>query len=141
MKLLRIVVSDLHLGTGVERGKRNALEDFYEDDRFTELLEHYDRLAGAQSEVELILNGDIFDLLKVPWQGRWPTEITEEIANEKLRLCLEGHPRFVQALRSFLGRQNRRAVYLPGGAAGPRRMLRLRRLVLGAPAGGLHRDP
>ena len=24
MKLLRIVVSDLHLGTGVERGKRNA---------------------------------------------------------------------------------------------------------------------
>ena len=114
MKLLRIVVSDLHLGTGVERGKRNAYEDFYEDDRFTELLEHYDRLAGDQSEVELILNGDIFDLLKVKWQGRWPTEITEEIATEKLRLCLEGHPRFVLALRSFLARPNRRAVYLPG---------------------------
>lgn len=114
MKLLRIVVSDLHLGTGVERGKRNAYEDFYEDDRFTELLEHYDQLAGNQCEVELILNGDIFDLLEVQWNGHWPTEITEEIATEKLRLCLEGHPRFVLALRRFLGRPNRRIVYLPG---------------------------
>jgi UDP-2,3-diacylglucosamine pyrophosphatase LpxH len=114
MKLLRIVVSDLHLGTGVERGKRNAYEDFYEDDRFNELLEYYDQLAGDQSEVELILNGDIFDLLKVKWNGQWPTEITPEIATEKLRLCLEGHPRFVLGLRSFLGRPNRRVVYLPG---------------------------
>jgi len=114
MKLLRIVVSDLHLGTGVERGKRNAYEDFYEDDRFTELLDHYDRVAGEQNEVELILNGDIFDLLKVKWNGHWPTEITEEIATEKLRLCLEGHPRVVLALRSFLSRPNRRLVYLPG---------------------------
>jgi UDP-2,3-diacylglucosamine pyrophosphatase LpxH len=114
MKLLRIVVSDLHLGTGVEHGKRNAYEDFHEDDRFAELLEHYDRLAGEQSEIELILNGDIFDLLKVKWNGSWPTEITEEIATEKLRACLEGHPRFVLALRRFVGRNNRRVVYLPG---------------------------
>jgi UDP-2,3-diacylglucosamine pyrophosphatase LpxH len=114
MKLLRIVVSDLHLGTGVERGKRNPYEDFYEDDRFAELLLHYDQLAGEQSEVELILNGDIFDLLKVKWNGVWPSEITEEIATEKLRLCLEGHPRFVLALRRFVGRPNRRLVYLPG---------------------------
>lgn len=114
MKLLRIVVSDLHLGTGVERGKRNPYEDFYEDDRFAELLHHYDQLAGEQSEVELILNGDIFDLLKVKWNGVWPTEITEEIATEKLRLCLEGHPRFVLALRRFVGRANRRVIYLPG---------------------------
>lgn len=114
MKLLRIVVSDLHLGTGVERGKRNPYEDFYEDDRFGELLHHYDQLAGEQSELELILNGDIFDLLKVKWNGSWPTEITEEIATEKLRLCLEGHPRFVLALRRFVSRPNRRVVYLPG---------------------------
>jgi UDP-2,3-diacylglucosamine pyrophosphatase LpxH len=114
MKLLRIVVSDLHLGTGVEHGKRNAYEDFYEDDRFAELLDHYDRLAGEQSEIELILNGDIFDLLKVKWNGTWPTEITEEIATEKLRACLEGHPRFVLALRRFVARNHRRVVYLPG---------------------------
>src|SRR5262245_36541353 len=114
MKLLRIVVSDLHLGTGVEKGKRNPHEDFYEDDRFAELLAHYDQLAGDQSEIELILNGDIFDLLKVKIDGAWPTEITAEIATEKLRLCLEGHPKFVLCLRSFLNRPHRRLVYLPG---------------------------
>jgi UDP-2,3-diacylglucosamine pyrophosphatase LpxH len=114
MKLLRIVVSDLHLGTGAEHGKRNPYEDFYEDDRFAELLAHYDSLAGEQSEIELILNGDIFDLLKVKWNNAWPTEITEEIATEKLRLCLEGHPRFVLALRRFLNGTHRRIVYLPG---------------------------
>ena len=114
MKLLRIVVSDLHLGTGVEQGKLNPHEDFYEDERFVELIAHYDALAGDDSEVELILNGDIFDLLKVKLDGKWPLEITEEVATEKLRLCLEGHPRFVLGLRRFLGRSHRRIVYLPG---------------------------
>ena len=114
MKLMRLVVSDFHLGTGVQSGRLNPHEDFFEDDRFAELLGHYDRLAGADTEIELILNGDIFDLLKVKIDGTWPTEITEEIATEKLRLCLEGHPKFTLALRSFLSGGKRRLVYLPG---------------------------
>lgn len=114
MKLLRIVVSDLHLGTGAPQGKLNPHEDFYEDERFVELISHYDALAGEQCEVELILNGDIFDLLKVRIDGKWPVEITEEIATDKLRQCLDGHPRFVLALRRFVGRTHRRIVYLPG---------------------------
>lgn len=114
MKLIRLVLSDLHLGTGVQKGRLNPHEDFFYDDHFAELLAHYDGLAGHGTEVELILNGDIFDLLKVKVNGRWPTEITEEIATEKLRQCLEGHPRFVRALRRFLSRPLRSIVYLPG---------------------------
>jgi UDP-2,3-diacylglucosamine pyrophosphatase LpxH len=114
MKLLRIVLSDLHLGTGVEQGKLNPHEDFYEGDRFAELLAHYDSLAGDETEIELVLNGDIFDLLKVRVDGAWPIEITEEVAAEKLRACLEGHPRAVRALRRFVSREGRKLVYLPG---------------------------
>jgi UDP-2,3-diacylglucosamine pyrophosphatase LpxH len=114
MKLLRLVVSDLHLGTGVQSGKLNPHEDFFEDDRFAELVAHYEELAGEHTEIELILNGDIFDLLKVKIDGKWPTEITEEVATEKLRLCLEGHPKFVLAVRRFLSMPDRRLVYLPG---------------------------
>jgi UDP-2,3-diacylglucosamine pyrophosphatase LpxH len=114
MKLIRLVVSDLHLGTGVQSGKLNPHEDFYEDERFAEMLAHYEALAGADCEIELILNGDIFDLLKVKVDGTWPTEITEEIALEKLRLCLEGHPKFVLALRRLMAGDRRRLVYLPG---------------------------
>ncbi|HEX2676995.1 MAG TPA: metallophosphoesterase, partial [Polyangiales bacterium] len=114
MKLLRIVVSDLHLGTGVEQGKLNPHEDFYEDDRFAELLAHYDAHAGDETEIELVLNGDIFDLLKVKVGGVWPIEITEEVAAEKLRACLDGHPRTIRALKRFVARAGRKLVYLPG---------------------------
>jgi UDP-2,3-diacylglucosamine pyrophosphatase LpxH len=114
MKLIRLVVSDLHLGTGIQSGKLNPLEDFFEDERFAELLSYYEALAAEDTELELILNGDIFDLLKVKIDGSWPTEITEEIALEKLRLCLEGHPKLVLSLRRFLSSARRRVVYLPG---------------------------
>ncbi|MFW6197723.1 MAG: metallophosphoesterase, partial [Myxococcota bacterium] len=114
MKLLRLVVSDLHLGTGIRRGQVNPFEDFVQDDRFAELLAHYDTAAGEDTELELILNGDVFDLLKVKIGGKWPTEITEQVAVEKLRQCLEGHPVFVRALRELLAKPNRRLTYLPG---------------------------
>jgi UDP-2,3-diacylglucosamine pyrophosphatase LpxH len=114
VKLIRLVVSDLHLGTGVPEGMLNPFEDFFYDERFAELLEHYDRKVGDGAQIELVLNGDIFDLLKVQIDGAWPTEITEEVAERKLRQCLDGHPRFVAALKSFLARPNHRCVYLPG---------------------------
>lgn len=114
MKLIRVVVSDLHLGTGIREGVPNPFEDFLFDDRFAELVAYYDELAGADTEFELILNGDIFDLLKVKVGGIWPHEITDDIAAEKLRQCLDGHPRFVRALHDLMRRGNRRITYLPG---------------------------
>lgn len=130
MKIRRIVLSDLHLGTGVRPGALNPLEDFVHDERFAELLDHYDALAGDDEEVELILNGDIFDLLKVKVGGTFPTEITDELATEKLRRCLEGHPVWVRAVRRFLARPGRRVTYLPGNHdqemwfKGPQELLR-----------------
>ena len=113
MKLLRIVLSDLHLGTGIRPGEPNAFEDFHHDDALADLLAYYDREVG-DGELELVLNGDIFDLLKVKIGGKWPVEITDEVATEKLRQCLDGHPRVVSALRALLSRRDRRIVYLPG---------------------------
>ncbi len=110
---LRLVLSDLHLGTGERRGELNRFEDFRHDEEFAELLAHYDREAGDE-DLELVLNGDIFDLLKVKIDGRWPSEITDEIATEKLRQCLDGHPRLVVALRELLARKGRHLVFLPG---------------------------
>jgi len=114
MSLTRVILSDLHLGTGSHRGVPNPLEDFPHDDRFSELLAYHVDQAGPDTDIELILNGDIFDLLKVKVGGVWPTEITNEIATEKLRQCLEGHPRFVHAIREFLKSPRHRLTYLPG---------------------------
>lgn len=114
MKLTRLVLSDLHLGTGSRPGEHNIFEDFHHDEEFADLLAHYDRAVGTDGEIELILNGDIFDLLKVKIGGVWPTEITDEIATEKLRHCMDGHPRVIRALKEFMAKANRRIVFLPG---------------------------
>lgn len=113
MKLQRIVLSDLHLGTGSAPGELNRFEDFFHDERFADLLAHYSP-RDVDLGVELILNGDIFDLLKVKTGGVWSTEITDAIATEKLRLCLEGHPTFVRALKTFLANPRNSLTYLPG---------------------------
>ncbi|MEZ4288666.1 MAG: hypothetical protein R3A47_11130 [Polyangiales bacterium] len=76
------------MGTGVRPGQPNPMEDFVHDDRFAELLKHYGREAGPERGVELILNGDIFDLLKVKVGGKWPLEVTDEIATNKLQQCI-----------------------------------------------------
>jgi UDP-2,3-diacylglucosamine pyrophosphatase LpxH len=114
VKLIRLVLSDLHLGTGVPEGQLNPFEDFFYDERFAELLAHYDQKCAEGTQIELILNGDIFDLLKVQIDGVWPTEITAEVATRKLQKCLDGHPKFVAALRGFLANPRSRCVYLPG---------------------------
>lgn len=113
-ELIRLVVSDFHIGTGSLPGHFNPLEDFHEDERFTELLEHYTSGRHRKSEVELIFNGDIFDLLKVPLGGKFPDQVTEEMAARKLMLALDGHPVFCDALVRFLERPSSRLTYLPG---------------------------
>lgn len=102
-----LVLSDLHLGTGHRRGLVNIYDDFKEDDRLGQLLEKH---AGAH----LVLNGDIFDLLKVPVLGQFPDEITERLAGIKLYKCLRGHPRVVRALVRFLEHAESRITVLPG---------------------------
>ncbi|MFO0599281.1 MAG: metallophosphoesterase [Myxococcaceae bacterium] len=102
-----LVLSDLHLGTGHRRGRVNIYDDFKEDERLFQLLERY---AGAH----LVLNGDVFDLLKVPVMGVFPDEITERLAGIKLYKCLRGHPRVVDGLAHFLRHPDSRITFLPG---------------------------
>ncbi|HEY1087134.1 MAG TPA: metallophosphoesterase, partial [Archangium sp.] len=102
-----LVLSDMHLGTGHRRGRVNIYDDFKEDERLAQLLKRYE---GAH----LVLNGDIFDLLKVPVMGQFPDEISERLANIKLFKCLSGHPRVVQALAEFLQHEHAKITYLPG---------------------------
>jgi UDP-2,3-diacylglucosamine pyrophosphatase LpxH len=113
-KVVRVVFSDCHLGTGMRRGQPNPFEDFHEDERLAEMVEHYATGAYERLEVELILNGDIFDLMKVEIDGAFPTAITEALAIEKMRRTLEGHPRVVSALRAFVARPGKRITYIPG---------------------------
>jgi UDP-2,3-diacylglucosamine pyrophosphatase LpxH len=109
------VISDFHLSRGrwLKNGKRNPLEDFHEDDRFREFLDHYSGGDYTHTDVELIVNGDFFDPLAViplPEPGQklktleFPLEVEEPAAVHKFTAIMDGHPVVMEALRLFLRR-------------------------------------
>lgn len=111
---LAIVVSDLHIGAGHRKGQLNIYDDFREDARFEQMLAHFGGGKYQDAELHLVLNGDIYDLLKVSVNGKFPDAITERLALMKLEQCLRGHPRVVKALSGILANPKNRITYLPG---------------------------
>ncbi len=111
---LRIILSDLHLGEGHQQGRPNPLDDFTEDRRLAELLDHWAAQATEERPVELILNGDILDLLKVRVNGVFPEVVDEACALAKLNRIIDGHPICFEAFRRFSDSPYRRIIYLPG---------------------------
>jgi UDP-2,3-diacylglucosamine pyrophosphatase LpxH len=109
----KIVISDLHIGDGHTKGRVNVFDDFHDDDLLAQMLAKLDQ-QFAGDDLELILNGDFFDLLKVPVNGLFPEAITEPIGALKIELCLRGHPKVVESLRAFVRPKHRRITYQPG---------------------------
>jgi len=112
--MTKVVISDVHMGTGTRPGLSNHYEDFFHDDRLAELILHYASGRYAEAQVELVIAGDFLDLLKVPFQGRFETEVTEEIAVDKVRRCIRGHPAVFDALATFVATPLHRLTYVTG---------------------------
>lgn len=104
----------MHLGTGHKKGQLNIYDDFREDERFAQLLGRFSAGKHVDDEVHLILNGDIFDLLKVPVNGKFPEDITERLSLMKLEHCVQGHPLVIRAFTDFLKSEKHKITYQPG---------------------------
>ncbi len=113
---LKLVVSDFHLGKGafLRDGSVNVLEEFFADREWDEFLKFYSEGEYRDAEVELILNGDIFDLIRVDYRGYFSPILTEGISVEKLQSTLDGHPIFVEALRRFAAAPKHKITYVVG---------------------------
>jgi UDP-2,3-diacylglucosamine pyrophosphatase LpxH len=100
---LRLVVSDFHLGKGryFSDGTQNILEDFIYDREFAEFLDYHCRGDYAEAEVELILNGDILNLLQIDTYGVHTHLITERSVVRGLHKIIEGHREFFDALKRW----------------------------------------
>ncbi len=111
-----IVVSDLHLGAGISvNNRRNFLEDFHYDKELIEFIEYHSSGHYLDREVELIINGDFFDLLAVPFVKYFDDEFwSERAAMDKLKMCVEAHSGVIDALKDFLSYPNNRLVYIIG---------------------------
>ncbi len=116
MRRIKLVVSDFHLGTGrsAPDGSVNNLEDFISDEAFIDMLEFYRTGEYADAEVELILNGDIFECLAVDPFLEGADMITEPKSLARLDAILDGHPEMARALRTFADDPARRVVFIVG---------------------------
>ena len=108
----KIILSDLHLSAGrVAEG--NPLEDFESDDEFAALLDEVTAESEHDgAEVELIFNGDSFEMLQVPHVADFSPSLeyppkqyhssSEEDSVLKMAIIVEGHRAFFEALGRFL---------------------------------------
>lgn len=108
----KIVISDLHLGAGHE-AEGNRLEDFNSDREFASFLAEVALESKSQNaDVELIINGDAFEMLQVPHvesfePGQVYPPITYHSSSEvdsvrKMAHIIAGHRLFFEALGRFV---------------------------------------
>lgn len=115
-KKIKLVVSDLHLGPGriLEDGRLNLLEEFYFDERFAEFLHYYTTGEFANAQVEIVLNGDIFNFLQTDYRGYYLTVITESVTLDQIQRIVRGHPIFFSALRDFAAKEGNEVTFVVG---------------------------
>lgn len=108
----KIVISDLHLSAGRE-AEGNPLEDFRSDRDFVDFVDEL--VAESErddAEVELIVNGDAFEMLQVPHVDQYDPAVvyapeqyhssSEEDSVRKMAIIIDGHRPFFEALGRFL---------------------------------------
>lgn len=128
-----VIFSDIEMGAG------GLLDDFPHSDALAEILLTYNEGPYRERAVDLIFNGDTFDLLKTPFQRGFPSHITREVALGKLEAVAAAHPLFFQAVRGVVehGHAARRVHFLIGNhdaeLAFPEVQARIRQLCGGSP--------
>lgn len=88
------------------------MDDFHDDDILIRFFEYIQPTDGA--EVTLIFNGDTFDFLKMPYNGKYTRYITEGISLWKLEGVLEKHGTVFEALKKFLESRNTKVIFVVG---------------------------
>ncbi len=114
--MIVLVVSDFHLGKGkfLKNGQINILEDFFEDDRFSEFAQYYSSGKNYSNNIHLILNGDILNLIQIDIEGCFSHIVDEETTVKALESIYEGHKIFFESLRSFLSAPKKKLTYVIG---------------------------
>ncbi len=111
-----LVISDLHLSAGLTvNNRKNFLEDFHYDKELIEFIQYHSNGLYLEREVELIINGDFFDLLAVPFVPYFDDEYwSEEAALDKLKMIIEAHYGVIKAFQNFLSFPQNNIVYIIG---------------------------
>lgn len=100
------VIGDIEMGGG------DLMDDFHDDDGLVSFVQHIGRTQA--DEVALVLNGDVFDFLKMDYKGEYPRYITEDISLWKLERVLQTHSKVFEAWAEFLKLPHAKLVFVIG---------------------------
>ena len=100
------IISDIEMGNG------EITDDFSDDLILTQFIESIK--STNDEKITLILNGDTFDFLKMPYLNSHPRYITEKISLWKLDQVFNNHPLVFRALKNFLQKSNHRIHFIIG---------------------------
>ncbi|MFH1396238.1 MAG: hypothetical protein ABIG93_02465 [archaeon] len=113
-----IILGDVEMGGGT------LTDDFVSDKALSELILE---LANKPHPVDIVFNGDTFDLLKCPiiiealnnegqpiQKRAFPRHITEEISLQKLKLVHQAHKPVFGALGDYLKKSNKHVFFVLG---------------------------
>ncbi|MFA5829852.1 MAG: hypothetical protein WC843_05175 [Candidatus Gracilibacteria bacterium] len=103
-----LIVSD------IEMGKNDVMDDFSDDHVFAHFVEKILEKDKGDEEVFLLLNGDIFDFLKMDFRGEHTRYITEDVSLWKLENIFDAHPVMFEALRAFLQKESHKIIFIIG---------------------------
>lgn len=93
---LLLVFSDVEMGAGGD-------EDVFPHSEFLgDLLTSYLDGPAIERPIDIVFNGDTFDLLKTPYMGAHPHHITNDVAMAKMAAVAAAHPKFFGALSQIL---------------------------------------
>src|SRR3990172_10615130 len=102
-----IVISDIEMGAG------NLTDDFISDKALSEVI---NSLSRRTEPVDLVLNGDTFNLLMCPVLKKgelvFPRYFKEENTLEKLKLIVGAHGKVFEALKYFLKNKNNKIFFI-----------------------------
>ena len=105
---LVVCISDVEMGAG------GVLDDFPHSAFLGELLRRYAAPPFERLAVDIVFNGDTFDLLKTSVDGSYPVRVTAEVAQAKMQRVIDAHPAFFDGVAELLSSGERRVFFVTG---------------------------
>lgn len=95
-------------------GKGDIMDDFTDDQILINFIDYIGKSTPPDQITTIVLNGDIFDFLKMDFNGEYPRYITEDISLWKLHQLIKAHAKIFEALKNFLTKKNCRVFFVIG---------------------------
>ena len=107
-----VVIGDLHMGPGRDAsGNWHPYEDFRWRDEFIAFLDAVDRQEG---DIDLVINGDLFELLQSTTVQCERTGCTPEEALQRLEAAIKAHADELAAIGKFAAAKSNRVHIVAG---------------------------